>query len=465
MGSVRHALRRAGTVVTTLGVGLGGLMVASTSPTQAAGGLVETDYGFQGTAYGTQVLSQGSGLTSGKSAFSVVSCTRLVGEQSDEHLAAITLPAQDPSIQVQGISSANETFRRPKKGIDGAIRSTNSITRVVLGSSSTPQLEFDGLTTTSTAWATTTGKLKAKNVLDAGQLSLTGITDPGDNSPLGQLFDGLNGGIDQLVQVLQQNAGGIEIPGLGMVSLGYVRHSEHKNFAVAASFVIRVKLYGADGVEGGNDDTLVGIGHSRARINRDVPLAVMGGVGYGANAELLDGIVSVGKLGEQPLLCPGTRGKVFTSPLAGLDFPLQDNQFSAAGLRGKAFGDQDRRKAVAWTEGDVADLTLGPLELKGVVGRVNLEMNRDGKIVKRNIKGSSIGEVLVNGESQGSFDPSTAGQIPPVEIPGVARIDFFVKDKTTRGLRVSAVVITLADGSPGVSEIRLGNAAAVLKRR
>ena len=49
--------------------------------------------------------------------------------------------------------------------------------------------------------------------------------------------------------------------------------------------------------------------------------------------------------------------------------------------------------------------------------------------------------------------------------PGVAKIEFFVKDKTKRGMQVSAVVITLVDGTPGVSTVRLGNASVHLKRR
>jgi hypothetical protein len=462
--SFRSALARAAVMGTTTAMAVGGLMVVGASPSSAA--LKETDFGFQGTAYGTRVLSQGSGLESGRSAFSWIACTRLLGRTAENHIATIDLPADSPSIHVSGVQSDNETYRRKAQGIDAAIRSTNTIAQVTLGGDGTPVLDLEGLTSTSTAWATTAGKLRSKNDVTLASISLTGIDDPG-TGPLGDLFDALNGGIDQVLQALIDNGGSIEIPGLGVVSVGYNRHSEKKNFAVAASFVLRVLLYGSDGAAGGTGtagDTLVGIGHSRARINRNVPAAVMSGVGYGANAEVADGVVSVGRLGAQPLPCQGTGGRILSAPTAGLNF-LSADQLIASAVTGRAWGVQkESGVAKAWTEGSVANLMLGPLELRGIVGRVNLKQNRFGKVVRQDIDGSSIGKIIVNGENQGSLDPSTVGQAPPIDIPGVASIRFFVKDKTKRGMSVSAVVIKMLDGTPGVSTVRLGNAQATLKR-
>ena len=140
-------------------------------------------------------------------------------------------------------------------------------------------------------------------------------------------------------------------------------------------------------------------------------------------------------------------------------------QLVASGLRGRSFGEQsDSGAASAWTEGSVANLKLGPLTIKGIVGRANVAQNKSGEITKNNIKGSSIAEIVVDGESQGGFGPGEAGQIPVDEIPGVAKIQLFVKDKTNRGMRVSAVVITMLPDTPGLSVVRLGNAAAHIKR-
>ena len=453
--------------ITSVGIALSG--VGLVSPAEAAQQkgpvLTETDYGFQATAYGTRVQSDVAALDSTRLPFSYLSCTRLAGRKDSRSLASVQLPANDPYIDVQTVDSHTRSYRDKAHGVDAAITGITNIGKVKLGNSSTPQLTINNLRTQSIAWATNRGKLKTSNEISSGNISLANL--PSDVPPeLQALIDAANGGINDVLQALEDNGGAIEIPGLGMVSLGFDRQVTKKNWAAASSFVLRVNLYGPDGVQGGGDDSLVGIGRSWARINRDLPAGVMGGFGFGANAQLLDGVVKEGRLGEQPLRCRGTDGKVRVGPVAGIDLGGA-GQIQTSGLQGRAFGVQhDSGRARAWTEGSVADVNLGggSLEIKGIVGRANVKQNKAGKIVKRNIKGSTIGEIIVNGESQGSFDPATAGQIPPLEVPGVAKIEFFKKQRTKRGMRVSAVVITLADGSPGLSVIRLGNAQLHIKR-
>jgi len=456
------------TATTSIGLALSGAAVLA--PAQASQAkdpvLTETDYGFQATAYGTRVQSDVAALDSTRLPFSYLSCTRLAGRKDARSLASVQLPANDPYVDVETVDSKTRSYRDKGNGIDAAITGITQIGKVKLGNSSTPRLTINDLKTQSTAWATNAGDLKTSNQISSGGISIDGVSGPGTGTPLDDLIDAANGGINDVIAALAANGNKIEIPGLGMVSLGFDRQVTKKYWAAASSFVLRVQLYGPDQVSGGGDDSLVGIGRSWARINKDLPAGVMGGFGYGANAELLDGIVKEGRLGEQPLRCRGTDGKVRVGPVAGIDLGGA-GQIQASGLQGRAFGVQhDSGKANAWTEGSVADVNLGggSLEIKGIVGRANVAQNKSGQITERSIKGSSIGEIIVNGESQGSFDPATAGQIPPLEVPGVAKIEFFKKQKTNRGMKVSAVVITLADGSPGVSVIRLGNAAVHVKR-
>ncbi len=452
---------------TSIGIALSG--AALVGPAGAAERqrpvLHETDYGFQATAYGTRVTSDVAGLDSTRSAFSYLSCTRLAGRKDHETLAGVQLPANDPYVDVQTVDSRTRTYRAKKKGIDGAITGINKIGQVRLGNTSTPRLTIQDLRTQSKAWATSDGKLKTSNKVSAGPITIEGLSeDPGTGTPLDDLINAANDGIAQVIAALQENGGAIEIPGLGLLSFGFDRQVKHKYFAAASSFVLRVQLYGPDQVSGGGDDSMVGIGRSWARINRDLPAGVMGGFGFGANTKLLDGVVKVGRVGEQPLRCRGTDGKVRTGPIAGVDLGGA-GQLVASGLQGRAFGVQhDSGAARAWTEGSVANAQLGPLEIRGIVGKANVKQNKAGKIVRRNIKGSSIGEILVDGDSQGSFGPGETSQIPADGIPGVAKIELFKKTRTNRGMRVSAVVITLADGSPGVSVIRLGNAQLHIRR-
>ena len=457
---------------TSIGVALSGAVLlapAQAAPTQAAleqaPALQETDYGYQSTAYGTRVESEVAGLESGSTAFSYLSCTRLAGRHDDDSLADVSLPADDSYIKVESIDSDTRTFRAKAEGIDGAITSFNRIAKVRLGNSSTPRLLINGLQTRSTAWATLSGKLRTSNEITSGGIAIEGLTEePGTGTPLDDLLEAVNGGINEVLAALIANGGEIEIPGLGLVRVGFDRQVVKPRFAAASSKVLVVTLYGPNQAAGGGDDSAVTIGRTWTRINRDIPAGVMHGVAFGANARLVDGVAQVGRLGEQPLPCNGTEGEVYKSPLAGIDF-ASAGQLVASGLQGRSFGEQlDSGKASAWTEGSVANLQLGPLELRGIVGRANVAQSKSGKIVANNIKGSSIGEIIVDGESQGGLDPKTAGQAPPIEIPGVAKIEFFVKKKTNRGMKTTAVVITMLPGTPGLSEVRLGTAQVHINR-
>src|SRR3954469_11232967 len=391
-----------GCAATSVLVTAAAVATAVPAPAAQAGdaGVRTTDYGFQATAYGTRVTADGGVFESDKTANAWLSCTRVVGLTEHRAVAEVNLPSDPPYISVRGIDSTLHTFRSKAKDIEAGGRSVNAIGDVALGEgTTTPQLTIESLKTRSSAWADLDHALHTSNAVTSGTIGLTNIADPGDGSPLGDLFDALGGGIDDVIAALQENAGQIEIRGLGTIYLeAYDRQVTHKNFAVAGSSVLRVQLYGSDGNAGGGDDSMVNIGHSRARINRYTWAGVMGGRGYGTSADMVDGSVSMGRLGEQPLPCRGTSGRVVANPVA--DFTPPGDQFELSGITGRAAGDQrESGSGWAWTEGSVGDLKIGPLELKGIVGRVNIGQDHHGTITKNNIAGSSIGEILVNGDS------------------------------------------------------------------
>lgn len=459
----KKLLARTAAATTSLGVGLAGAVVLTAAPAQAA--LTETNYGFQATSYGTRVVSDLIGLSSDRTAWSYISCTRIAGLKHSNSIASVNLPASDPVIQVGAVTSKTRTWKNKAAGIRGATSGTNTIASVSLGSESLPaRLSIKGLETTSTAWADKDGKLHAKNDITAAKIELFNVSDPNNGNPLSDLFDALNGGISAVLQALQENLGTIEIPGLGELSVGYDRVKKGATFASAEAAVLQVHLYGGDTVKGGGDDSVVTIGHSWARINKNIPAGIMTGKGFGANVELLDGIVGVGELGLQPLPCRGTDGRIRTSGVAGLNLG-NANALTIGAVQGRVSGNQGKTGwAWAWTEGRIASIQLGPLEIRGIVGRANVKQNKAGKIVRKDIKGSSLGEILMDGESMGGFTPETAADIPPMEIPGVAKIEFFKTFKGKRVVRTSAVVITLLDGTPAGSVVRLGNAQTKIQR-
>ena len=475
MRPIKKLAARAAAATTTLGLAVTGMTLIGGVPAAQAK-LTETDYGLQATSYGTRAYSNMVGLSSDKTAWSFITCTTLAGIEKRQKIAEVNLPADDPMIRVGAVVSNTRTFKNKKQGIVAGSEGTNRVARVSVGGGDTPVLTIEGLRSTSRAWADKAGKLHAENDVRAADLKLLNLPEeiPAElRDPLQDLLDAVNSGVKdvlgQVLDALAENDNSIVIPGLGEIGVTFDRVTKSKFHAAAEGAVLKIRLYGPDTVKGGTDDSVVNVGHSWARINKDLPVGVFSGKGYGASVELLDGVVSVGELGLQPLPCRGTDGNVKDNSVAGLDLG-NAGMLELSAVSGRTMGKPKKNgSAVAWTEGGLADLSLGGdagLQIKGVVGRAKVKMNRFGKIKTRNIKGSSIGELIVGGESMGAIGPGEMSQLPTDQLPpGVLEVRFFDQQKMgKRGIKVSAVVIKLAEGSPLGSEIRLGNAQVRIQR-
>jgi hypothetical protein len=460
---------RAAAIAATLSLALTGGVVLS-SPAQAA--LQETSFGFQATAYGARALAQQADLTLPRVAFSYIYCTRLAGKTTQNSLEdQIGLPLNDaqPLVKVNAVKSVTRSYKDLKNGIAGASQGTSTIGSLVLGGiEGGPELSFDGLKTTSTAWATTDGKLHAKNTVKALDLDLTLPTPPETGTPLDDLLGAIDEGLGQVIDVLGENLGGIEIPGLGTISLlkGFNKTSVGKVTAQASSFLIRVNLYGPDSDPDTLQDNIeLNIGRSWARITKGVRSGVMAGVGVGGRETNRGGLGNSGDLAWMQLPCEGTRGDVRTRKVASADFG-DLNQATATGMSGSSYGVQQRRgKAYAFTRGRVAKFALNgtDLVLEGVTGRVNVQQKSGGGIVT-SFAGSKIDRILVDGKVKArDVTPANASRVNLGSIPGVSKIRFFVRGKWTRGGNITAVKLTLTELT-GTSNQDLGFARAAIKR-
>ncbi len=473
---IHTRLARVAVASTTMGLALTGAVVATSTSAQA---LSETTYGLGANAYGTRVIASMVGASSDRTAYSEIACTRVVGLKRSNKVAAVSLPADNPMVHVGAVVSNTRTFKDAAAGIVAGSEATNQVASVSIGAPGTPQLTINGLKSTSRVWADDNDKLHASNTIKAAELSLIDLPDqiPAELAgPLNQLLDALDSGLNQVIQAIQDNAGTIVIPSLGEISVAKDARSVGANTAIARGAALEILLYGADTAKGGGDDTSVRVGRSSARIERGVEQGVMRGHGYGASLELLDGIVGVGKLGFQPLSCRGTDGEVRQGGTAGLNL-ANANQLTLGAVDSKVYGKRGKKGAAnAWTQGGIAQVNLGPLQISAIQARANVRTNRLNQIVRRDIAGSTIAEVTVDGDSQGGITPETVdeqlGSFPNYDpatnsltIPSLAKLEFF---KTTmngrRGLTTIAVRLTLLDGTPGVSVVDLGVAKAGIYR-
>ena len=464
--SISRLVAGAATVAVTAAL----VTVTSAPGAQAAGR--PTDFAFTSFAYGTKVKATAGELRSGRTAPSWIGCTRQAGKVRANEVLGVDAPNNNPLVKLGAVTSNSRTFKATQQGIAGGTESTSTVASVVLGLQNpqlpSPVLTINGLTTTATAWATTDGRLHATTSSSLIDLNLV-VPPTGTplDGPLAQLLDLVNGTVaptlGEVIALLQQNSGAIEIPGLGTLELGYSHTGVGTRQAVALALSLRVTLYGLDGVAGGADDSTLKIGRSYAKVIGNMPHAVMGGSGWAADADLVGGLSHIGDIVPKQLPCQGTDGETRTNALASTTIP----GVSIGGLQGSANGRISRIGRVrAWTQGQVAHVALGAgdtaLTVDGIVGRVNLVTDRRGRLVRRDTDGTIPGVLTFQGQSY----PLPLGEAPalPPELAALISIQTGLTDQSdNRGLKVTALRITLLDGSAAGTVINLGNARANIR--
>lgn len=445
--------RRPVAVVTAVATAALASISLSPSGAQAADRRVVTDYGFEGRAFGSVAKAEPLGVGSSPTAPTWLGCTRKAGVNRTNFVAE-TGGEAGSVFHVAGVDNATRSYR-DKTSV--GTRSTSTIAEAVLGDPEGPHISIVGLRTKAKSFATrSNGKLHATS--SATSTDISGQT----GTPLDDLLNPAGATLQDLLDALSEEPGNqLEVPGLGKLQVGNSRQRVTKTRATSAASALRGVLYGQDGVSGGGDDVTFVLGKTQAVVHEGLTSGVFRGRAVPLEAGLLGNLLNIGRVNDRPLPCPGTGGKVKSS--GTVDGDVGNAALIDPGvLQTRVFGVQRaNRSAKAWTESRVADLVLGggQVVLSGIVGRVNVATDRDGRITRNNIAGSTIGELVVNGEVQRPPRPGDT-----LEIEGLARLEFFVGKKDSRGRHVTAVRVTLLDGTEVDSVINLGHARTYIKR-
>jgi hypothetical protein len=453
----KSLLVRAATATATLGTAFAGAVVVTSGPAQAA--LQETNYGFYTYAFGTSARAETVGLGSAPTAFSFLGCTRLAGKQDDEAVAKADVPTNTPALGIGAVTSHSETFKHANGDVGST--STNKVASVLLGASNGPHLVIKGLETSATAWADKNGKFHTDgSFVLADILAATG-------TPLDDVLNNALSPLQALIkQILAAPGDHLDLPGIGRISLGRKTSSIQAGYAKSNTLGLRVLLYGPNSLPGGGDDISVIVGRSHARVYRNLPAGVMGGFGYAVDVNVLSGLVGVPQLAKTRLPCAGTNGQVKTGSVVGLNlFNLGALDLGVAS--GRVYGVQNKDgSADAWTEGRLADLSLGTgasqLVIKGVVAHAEMRKAKNGTITK-STTGTKFASITFGGKE---YDIPKPGD--KIEIPGLATIQFgIVENPSKNSLKVTSLRITLvpaAAADTGLVTINLGVATVHLRR-
>ena len=437
------SIKRVVVTALTTALAVSGVVVATSSPAAA----VVTNYGFQTAAYGSWVKTGPVGVTSGKTAWSILGCTRETGKH--KLVAVVGGPQVAGALDIGAVTSQSHTYKSANG--DVGTRSSNSVAKVVLGDPQGVNISISGLTTRANAWASRNGALHATSAfgsVDIGASTGTPLDDVLNevDAGIGDLFDAITGPLNEAIDGIADDK--IVIPGLGEIKIGYTATIKKANYAKAVATALEVTLYTPDA------NTTIRIGQAEARINKDLPAGVFHGFGRPLDASLLqDALLLRSRPAHKPMPCRGTNGNILENGVAGGDV-LNAGAITLGAVSGRVFGVQnDDGSARGWTEGRIAEVNIGGEEgitIQGIVGRANARQTRRGEVFA-NARGTTIATVIIGGEEIALPDP---GQV--IEVPGVARLTFFEKHRTKRGFEVTAVKVELLMDTPLNSVVRLG---------
>ncbi|HWJ80954.1 MAG TPA: choice-of-anchor P family protein [Nocardioides sp.] len=396
----------------------GGLVVTSTSPA-AAGDKVPVPYGMSAFGFGAKVKGGDLPVGSGPIARAIIACNNIAGISKSNSTASVDLPGLGT---IDGVET--KTWTR-KKGDTVSTYTQQTIADVKLLETGAGTIAITAVQAWTRAYHDSTGYHT-----DA-RTSVLGLKY---TPPVGA----------PVTLPLPTPGQPIVIPGVATIGLGGTTQVHGKNRAVAQATGLRVHLDATN--------TTVAVARAVARMG-EATNGVFGGIAYGLKASVLGDIVGVGQTPQVFMPCAGTDGEVLESSVASV--PLT-GVLDAGVARVTEQASATRKVAKGWEQAEIADVDLldGAVHIEAIKARAFVKRERGVRRIVRSAKGTGTAIISVNGEPQ---------EIPldGLEIPGLLKIETNIVKKLKAGLQVTALRLTLLDGSGavvdlGVARMRVG---------
>lgn len=397
------------------------LQTASAAPAADAG-KTPTAYAFNAGGYGTRIRGGQLPASSGSTAYQSIGCTNMAGIARHNEVADVAIPGLGT---VSGIRTDVSTVQTPS---ETASISEHKIARIVLAETSFGKLSIGGLTSYAKASATAAGyDTETKTTVATLRFEPTGGTP--------------------MELELPTPGQPIEIPGLVKISIGEHRERTGADWARARSDALFIKLIPTN--------TTVTVGHTKAQITKGVKNGLFAGSANTTSTELLGGIATTGRTQLVQMPCQGTEGKVKTNAAVGVNLP---GLLEVGAVQSSQMGQNLPYRSNGFEESSVASINLGngALVVEAVKGRVNvLRGRKQGKKPIVNFDGSQVAGITVDGQAY------TLPELDGLEIPGIAKIETMVEERVKNGGRITALRLTLLDGSGAV--VNLGQASLKIR--
>ena len=367
-----------------------------------------THYAMAGLGFGTAGSGGLAPAADDATAFQAIGCTNRAGIVKGNHVETTTVPG------LGNLENVTTKLWTTHSGDVVASHSRHSIERLTLASSGMGSLEINAIRSTVRAFHNATG-YHGSTATHVGSLVYTPTAGPAQQIPV------------------PTPGHPATVPGLATIAIGDATKTVGNAGAhvTANALDIRVTASGSR----------FRVAHTGAKIDGGVTKGTFAGSSSGSHGNAADGNAS---LGRQPLLlmpCQGTRGEVRTKSTTRSDL---GNNVVANNIATRELGAQLATAAKGYERASIASVDIGGQDVvvRGIVGQANVTRSH-GDVV-RNAAGTTIGEVTVNGETRKFPDTGV------LEIPGVARLERHIVHRTPNGIQVTALRVTLLDGSGAV---------------
>lgn len=381
-----------------------------------------TPFALRAWGYSTRVIGGDVPSTSSPTAYESISCTNRVGLNRTNNIANLALPSLGT---VDGAKTQVWTTRKARVVSSYA---RNTIGKVVLSDSPLGSLTLDAVSTTARAYHDGS-KFRTATNTDLAKLTFKPAMGPAQTMPI------------------PTPNRPVVIPGFAKVTIAQSRTPKTKNGARAFANGIKVHLIASD--------SYVQVAHAVAQIGDGVQTGLFSGSSYALTGNAAAGLVNLGRNALLKMPCQGTDGAVRTRSVSSTD---ASGEAAVGAAKSEEMAQQNGRRAWGYVRSRVASLNLGDqLRIEGIIGQVNV--SRSGKHLrnlKRTTKGTTVGTIHANGQDYAFPDTGV------LEIPGVAKLERAVTKKLTNGLALTALRITLLDGTGAV--IDLGNVRFQVRR-
>ncbi len=395
--------------LTASGALLSGDPAQAANPVPATTHTVPTAYAMTAFGYGSRVHGGHVPAGSDRSAFQVIGCTNRAGLSKVNAESAVDLGA---GLALSGVKTHVWTSRTTHSVSSWA---SHTISKVTLHDSIGSTLFLNGVSSTSHSWHNGSGFHAAATATIGSVVVKTG--------PVRVAYPVPTRGHDTVV------------PGVARISLG---NGTTRHGAGSASATIDAAQLSITGTT-----TKAYLAHSSSTIHGGVRTSLFSGSAYDTKATALSGSTTSGPTPLIVMSCIGTNGRLQTRKIAHLHL---GGAIRAQNLKVSQRAAVHHGTATADERAVVGHVTITRnLEITSVAAQANV--TRAARGYHTNTRGTSTGTIRYNGRIR---------HIPTngvLRIPGVAKIQAHLVHRTTRGIEITALKVSLLDGTSTVVTI------------